>query len=348
MRPTPRPRGPKAQRGLSLVELLVAMALGAFITVGIIQMFTANQETYRVNIGQARMQESARFALEFLTAPIRMAGFTGCYSEDDIFEAVAQVAGSPPYEANFAAGAIAGHEATAPGVWSPGLGLLPADVQALAPIDGTDVLAVRTSDPSGARLAVPMATPSAPVVIRNPLVASAYATGALLVISDCQKGAIFQSTGSTVAASTTSILHAAGAAGVTPGNAVQALTVDGSSFDVDATVHAVATKIYFIANGVGLNNRGDPPRSLWRKTGGAPPVELVEGIEDLQVLYGVDSDGDGVPNRYLTFQNIADLSTVLTMRISLTANSVDVVTGAGDGLIRRTFTNTVALRNRIN
>ena len=343
-RSTPNAR--KDQRGLSLVELMVAMALGAFITIGIIQMFTANQETYRVNIGQARMQEGARFALEFLTSPIRMAGFTGCYSENDIFEAIAGA--TPPYEADFQAGAIAGHEATAPGVWSPGLGTLPADVQVLVPTDGTDILTIRTSDPSGARLSQPMVTNTDPIVLRNPDDANAYATGALLVISDCQKGAIFQSTNSTEAGATTTIQHVAGAAGVAPGNAVQALSGDGSTYDVDATVHAIESQVFFIAPGTGTNNRGNNPLSLWRKSGSAAPVELVEGIEDLQVLYGVDSDTDGVPNRYTTFQNVADLSTVLTMRISITANSVDVVNETGDGLLRRTFTNTVALRNRIN
>jgi type IV pilus assembly protein PilW len=341
----------RRQGGLSLVELMVAIALGAFITVGIIQMFSANQETYQVNIGQARMQENARFAMEFLTTPLRMAGFSGCYSDEGgIHEAIALVAGNPPFEADFASGAIAGNEATAPAVWSPGgptPAPLPADVPAATIVGGTDVLVVRLADPVGTRLAQPMAANTDPVVVREPDDAAAYGTGTIMVISDCRKGAVFQSTGSAVAGGQITIQHVAGAAGVNPGNGVQALSADGSTYDVDATVHALQTSIFYIAPGAGTNNRGDNPLSLWRKFGTQAPAELVEGVEDLQVLYGVDTDNDNVPNRYVTFQNVADLADVVTMRVSITANSVDVVNDVGDGLIRRTFTNTIALRHRI-
>lgn len=347
----PQRTGHRRQRGLSLVELLVAIALGAFITVGIIQMFTANQETYQVNIGQARMQENARFAMEFITTPLRMAGFSGCYSDEaGIFEAIALVAGNPPFEADFAAGAITGNEATTATLWSPGgptPAPLPADVPAGTIVGGTDVLVVRLADPVGTRLAQPMPQNTSQIVAREPDDAAAYATGTIMVISDCQKGAVFQSTNSAVAGGQITIQHNAGATGVNPGNGLQALSADGSTYDVDATIHALQTQIFYIAPGTGVNNRGNNPLSLWRKFGTQAPAELVEGVEDLQVLYGVDTTNDGVPNRYTTVQNVVDLADVVTVRISITANSVDVVNDVGDGLIRRTFTNTVALRHRI-
>ena len=52
-------------RGFSLVELMVAILLGALITTGIVQMFSSNQENYQVLTGQSRMQENGRFAIEF-------------------------------------------------------------------------------------------------------------------------------------------------------------------------------------------------------------------------------------------------------------------------------------------
>ena len=351
--------GARGQAGLSLVELLAAIALGASITVGIIQMVTATQGTYRVNIGQARMQESARFAMEFLTSPIRMAGFAGCYSDEgDIFSALAPNA-TPPYEGDFAAGAIAGHDATSAtgtGTWSPGLGALPADIPVAPDPDavtpGTDVLTIRTSDSNGARLAQAQNFDDADeLVIRTPEDPGEYGVESMVVVSDCQKAAVFITTQVNTAANTMTLFHAAAPTTNTDGNWTTALSQDGSFYETDATVHAVETQIFYIAPGNGQNNRGDRPLSLWRKFGTQPPVELVEGIEDLQVLYGVDTDGDpqGVPNQYMPFQNIGmgNLADVVTMRISITANSVDVVSELGDGPLRRIFTSTVALRNRI-
>ena len=345
-------RVPARQAGLSLIELLVAMTLGTIVTIGIVQMFTANQETYQVNIGQARMQENARFAMEFLTAPIRMAGFTGCFSEEDgLFFAVNDVGAGPPYEADFAAGALAGHEATSanpPGTWSPALAALPADIDTATIAPGTDVLTVRLTDSNGLRIQEAQIQTTDQLRVREPSAENAarYAQGTLMVVSDCQKAAVFQATGTTLG-SPTRIDHVGGAAGVAPGNSTQNLSIDNTPFGEDATLHAVETQIFFVAPGAGLNNRGDNPLSLWRKFGSGAPTELVEGIEDLQVLYGVDIDQDGVPNRYRTIQTVADLSEIVTVRLSVTANSVDVVNETGDGLLRRTFTNTIALRNRL-
>lgn len=333
----------RTQQGLSLVELMVALALGAFITIGIIQMFTANQETYRVNIGQARLQEGARFAMEFLTSPIRMTGFMGCYSEPDgYFEKLAPDV-TVDYLIDFAS-PVDGHESTAPGIWSPGLGVLPADIDTATIADGTDVLTIRTTDPRGTRLVNPMLNPDDDIttlVLPNGETPQ-YTAEDLFVISDCQKATFFQLTGATTPGGTIVMKHDAGGAAATPGNDLANITPDGSVYDVDSTVHRVETQIFFIAPGAG------GALSLWRKSGFlSGPVELVEGIENLQVLYGVDTDNDGVPNRYRTVQNVVDAADVRTLRISITANSVNPVNDVGDGLLRRTFTNTVALRNRI-
>lgn len=338
-----RNAAPRQQRGLSLVELLVALALGAFITIGIIQMFTANQETYRVNIGQARMQEGARFAMEFLTAPIRMAGFMGCFSEPVGFFEQLNPNANADYLIDFAS-PVGGHEATAPNTWSPLLAALPADIPAGNIASGTDVLTIRTSDPRGTRLSTAMANSSDPIVVRTlPNGETAqYTAQDLFVISDCEKATFFQLTSATTTANVINMAHIAGGAAATPGNDTADITPDNDVFGLDATVHRIETQVFFIAPGAGGG------LSLWRKSGflGAP-VELVEGIEDLQVLYGIDTDNDGVPNRYRTVQNVVDLADVRTLRISITANSVNPVNDVGDGLLRRTFTNTIALRNRI-
>ncbi|WP_297185947.1 PilW family protein [uncultured Porticoccus sp.] len=61
------------QYGLSMVELLVAMALGLLLTVGALQMMLASQQLYDTTDSQSRVQENGRFALDFLSREISKA-----------------------------------------------------------------------------------------------------------------------------------------------------------------------------------------------------------------------------------------------------------------------------------
>src|SRR5690554_2018743 len=69
--------------GFSLVELLLALALGLVVVTGIVQLFVGNSQTYNILNGQARLQESARFALEFISQTARSAGYLGCAPQPD-------------------------------------------------------------------------------------------------------------------------------------------------------------------------------------------------------------------------------------------------------------------------
>ncbi len=53
-------------RGLTLVELMVALTLGLIVTLVVVNVFLSNREVYRVNEQLARLQENARYALEVL------------------------------------------------------------------------------------------------------------------------------------------------------------------------------------------------------------------------------------------------------------------------------------------
>ena len=52
-------------------------------------------------------------------------------------------------------------------------------------------------------------------------------------------------------------------------------------------------------------------------------AELVEGIENMQVLYGIDPDEDGSANQYLTAATVTDWTTVVSVRIAILASSVN-------------------------
>ncbi|MFS2123473.1 PilW family protein [Pseudomonas sp. Pseusp97] len=65
------------QRGLSLVELLIAMALGLLLLAGVIQVVLSSKRSYQSSVALAELQENGRFALEVLAQGLRNAGFTG-------------------------------------------------------------------------------------------------------------------------------------------------------------------------------------------------------------------------------------------------------------------------------
>ena len=64
----------KKQYGLSLVELLIAMVLGLFLTAGALEMMLASRSLERTTDDVSRIQENGRFAIEFLAKDIRLAG----------------------------------------------------------------------------------------------------------------------------------------------------------------------------------------------------------------------------------------------------------------------------------
>ncbi len=64
----------RRQAGLTLVELMVAMAVGLLITVAAGSLYLVARQGFRTNDDQSRAFETGRFAVEFLGRNIRMAG----------------------------------------------------------------------------------------------------------------------------------------------------------------------------------------------------------------------------------------------------------------------------------
>lgn len=65
-------------RGFGLIELLIALALGLIVVLGVVQIFIAAKNTYVSQNSAAAMQEDARFVLSKMIQEIRMVGMFGC------------------------------------------------------------------------------------------------------------------------------------------------------------------------------------------------------------------------------------------------------------------------------
>ncbi|MFP6809273.1 MAG: PilW family protein [Pseudomonadales bacterium] len=378
-----------SQRGLSLIEVMIALALGSVITVGVVQLFVANSETHRLMMGQSRMQESARFSLDFIGRSIRQAGYRGCFSSNDDLPntfVVDPLIDKPPYEYDLQFG-VQGFDGTLLG-WNPGLDILPQttsagvdtnvysslvlvaadstqgagngiDIAAIVP--GTDVITLRNMDQQDieARLNDLLGA-TAPIVVNQPSGGLNLLVDHLAVIHDCEKAMIFRVTSISTSGGLTTIGHDTGDTDDFK-NDFFTLAVKNSFFK-DASVTAIESHTYYIAPGLGENSQGDTPLSLWRKSNLFAPIELVEGVEDLQILYGVSTDGNATPNLYIAASPGLNWKQVTTIRITVIVNSIDDVGGTSttthgcgvhecvpgenfDGLIRKAFTQTIKLRN---
>lgn len=73
----------RGQRGLSLVELMVALTIGVFLLAGAISVFGKTRDLYRTNDATARLQETARYAMSTIEADLRMANSWGLMTTAD-------------------------------------------------------------------------------------------------------------------------------------------------------------------------------------------------------------------------------------------------------------------------
>ncbi len=351
--------------GFSLVELLLALALGLVVVAGIVQLFVGNSQTSAIVNGQARLQENARFAFEFISRAARQAGYLGCaHVPTNIVKNLNGPWNSVP-EYNLTR-IVDGYEANGDGTWTPSIDTVPGglvgnvnlpagaiDTDVIA--SGTDVVVFRNVQQPGQKL-VQTLQPLGNPVITAPGGDPGFGVGDVVLVANCEQAAMFRVTGIAVAGNEATVLRATGgsffenAAFVNSPNGTIPATLSflGRSYGPEATIGAVESTYFFIAPSVRQDNRGNTPLALWQKVGAAGPVELIQGIEDLQVLYGIDTtlnDGVANPNRYVPFDSVPlDVGQIVAVRATITVNSVDSVTEDGNRL-RRTFSKTIQIRN---
>ena len=84
------------QRGMTLVELLVALAIGSFLIVGAVQVYNQSRQAFVINESIARVQETAQFAMDTVEADLRMASNWGLNSRGGAVEGRSLVGNANP------------------------------------------------------------------------------------------------------------------------------------------------------------------------------------------------------------------------------------------------------------
>lgn len=333
-------RSLRHQQGLSLTELMVAVTIGLILTMGMIQVFSGNRQGYRMQEALSRLQENGRFAVMFMEKDIRMADYRGCGTRSANIPLRNTLNSATSYLWDLSRG-IEGYEAVSDSTWDR---TLDASINILSnpPLGGTDILTVRRAIGEVYKV-VTHVSGTDDVVINN---GANIDEGDVVILADCQSAAAFQVTAEAVGA----LAH--DVSGGTPGNSTNNLGRGYASGDV----FRYETISYYIRTGTS----GRP--ALHRRVANANAQELIQGVEDLQLLYGEDTDGDDVVDAYVAADGVADWSDVISVSINLLlATEDDNLTPRGeaqafvfngntlvpnDNRLRRAFSSTVTLRNR--
>jgi len=312
-------------RGLTLIELMIALLIGTILVLGLVQVFAGSRAAYQLSQGIARNQESSRFAVDFLTRDLRMAGHAGCVNDQSLLATTGGVVTGGNIRSLFLSNAnrdsntltglpfplrfdvsIQGFEAngTAPGNaitlpatpvaglaadWTPAL---PATLSSLGALKGSDIVVLRFLSPEESPITTFNAA-GAPAVI-YPAASGTVATGGsgLYAIADCRGATVFQAS----AAPTATQMNVA-VGGLNLSNLSYISTQDRSlAYKAgSAALFRAESMAYYIA----LNGQGQPGlfRTRWTSVPGSSAVtpqtdEMVDGIESMQFLYGRDSVTD--------------------------------------------------------
>ena len=62
-------------RGFTLVELMIALAINLFLMAGLVQIMGSSTKAYRTHEGVSDIQESARYAMEIVGRQVRLGGY---------------------------------------------------------------------------------------------------------------------------------------------------------------------------------------------------------------------------------------------------------------------------------
>ena len=352
------------QRGLSLIELMIAITLGLVLMAGVTQMFLSSQTVFHTQQAMSRIQENGRLGMEFIAKDVRMAGYMGCLSDSAAIGSTLNSEDDFAYRMNIG---LEGYTAPLSGS-EAGMTLSPT------PIDGTDILVVRSAGSGGG--VVTQINYGAQVFTSNtgkvdgacPGNTASYSgicSGDILIIADCFKARIFQATGVTPVqggGAELNITHSQNQS-LTPGNARSSWGGGGNpdvEFPPGADVLVAKHIVYFIATSPSTQE----PSLYQNINGAATSFELLSGVEDMHLTY---SRADA-PDDYKTAAQLGSAvwssedNPVVSVRVQLLVRSLEdnvleepqvftfpegTAQTSTDRRMRQVFTNTVAIRSRL-
>lgn len=316
-------------RGMTLIELMIALVLGLLVLSAAIGIFLSNRQTYRATDNLGRLQETARVAFELMARDIREAGGNACSRGLPTVNVL-----NSPASQWFTdwSSPVRGYDNT---VAFAGAAFGTGSAKR---VNGTDALELKSGTSAGIT-----------VVSHNPASARFQVNtvnhnldgGDLAIVCDNREAAVFQITNAQPGTNA-NIVHNTGAA--SPGNQTTSLGMPlgtAYSFGANSTIIKLHATAWYIGN----NGRGG--RSLYQLATvngsgsiSAAAQEVAEGVTDMQLTYLREGS-----NTYVDAASVTDWSMVNAVRVDLTLVSPESI-GTDGAPIARHLIHVVTLRNR--
>jgi type IV pilus assembly protein PilW len=322
-------------RGLTLIELMIALLLGMLVVGAAISIFLANRRTYSATESLGRVQENVRIAFELMARDLREAGGNPCMKSLPIVNVVNNKtsnwytnidswgAGLSGVEGAFAAG-------------GPAIG-----TAAGTRVSGTDALQVIGAGNDVATIAADN-TGAATFTLNTTVAAAGIGTGDIVVACNVRQAAIFQVT----SANGSTIGHAVG--GASPGNCSTGLALPVCGGGQFAFVAAGSTIANLQASRWYIGTNASGTRSLYQSrlvyVGEALTQrndEVLQGVADMKLTYLVGPSG----TQYVAASAVSDWSAVIAVRVQLQLLDSAPVGPSGEPISKQ-LTHVIALRNR--
>lgn len=339
---------PADQRGFTLIELMITLALSLLVLIGLSSVYIAVGQSFRFQETTGRLQEDANFALDSISRDLRMAGFAGCAgvksvqvggagsplvyypssvlssSSPDGFNGVnplAQIVTSGDGAAEIALqpftakGFVRGFDGGIPA------GMVPATNP--TPLAGSDSLFFAGGSINSVALSAPMLTTTSPLTIAADTYGWRNATANDgqydMIVSDCNVSSIFKGKVG-VSGGVTTIAHDTGLDNST---GVFQSGTDENMFKADAVVMLAQWNFFYIAT-----RPGSLTPSLYRVTFNGNTrlnaEEIVSNVEGMQLHFGENTgfDSFGLPTLVAdqwrtTAAAVTDWSRVVAVRVGL-------------------------------
>lgn len=276
----------KDEDGFTLVELLVSLAMTAFLVGAIFLTFGVQRRLFTTEEQIIDIQQNGRAGMEFLVRDLRMSGFWGC---------------------------------TTPGVFTNTLRGQTTDIlYRMFPVEGLNNVAA--GNPYGAKVGTDMvflsfADGERAYTVNRDMTSTSdtvhvrgqgqIAVGDVVLITDCSHTSVFQVTGLTPDGSDTWLVHddnsTAGGMAQVPGNLASDLAHE---YHVGANVYPLISRNYRVT-----------PENTLRVSGNTNPI--AQNIDSLHFEYGTDTNNDRSPDLWSNAAGVANWAAVTAVRIHI-------------------------------
>ncbi|MCP4406916.1 MAG: prepilin-type N-terminal cleavage/methylation domain-containing protein [Gammaproteobacteria bacterium] len=280
--------------GVSLIELMIAMTISLVLLLGIAQIYSGSKETYRINEDLSMMQETTRFGFESLTGAIIMADHWG---------------GVPSADISVTATGITGGTGDCNAAWVTNIG------QAVFGAEGAANISSVTGFQSC--LSTDRYVPNSDVLIVR------YAAGQPIGDSDVQ------STSNPDRSNDLYVRTATGEKGTLFWGGVSPVSATGLSTENGTNNYVYRVEAFFLRPCSTLDassNCTDGIPTLAKLTfddsGSVVQEAQVDGVEQIQYQYGIDTNADGQVEQFASATNVANWNQVVAVRIDMLVRTV--------------------------